>query len=115
VFPDLPRYDLHPEMSLRAFDDRYTAPVNGFRDAAHYYAESSSAPYIPRIRVPALILTAQDDPFVDPAPFEELRTSDPVRVCITHSGGHVGFIAADGQRWAERVVADWLIATLGQR
>jgi predicted alpha/beta-fold hydrolase len=114
AFPELPAYELHAEMSLRAFDDRYTAPVNGFRDAGHYYAEASSLGYIARIAVPALILTARDDPFVDPAPFESLCVPETVRVCITPQGGHVGFISAEGQRWAERVVADWLIATLGR-
>ena len=50
--------------SVRAFDERYTAPHHGFRDAADYYHRASSLRVVARIRVPTLILAAADDPFV---------------------------------------------------
>ena len=52
--------------TIRGFDDRYTAPLNGFGDASNYYQQASSRRVVERIRVPALILTAADDPFVPP-------------------------------------------------
>ena len=50
--------------TVRQFDEAYTAPHHGFRDAADYYHRASAMRVIDRIAVPALILTAADDPFV---------------------------------------------------
>ena len=50
--------------TVRQFDEAYTAPHHGFRDATDYYHRASAMRVIDRIRVPALILTAEDDPFV---------------------------------------------------
>ena len=61
-----------PRMTVRLFDDLYTAPRGGFSDAVEYYRRSSSAPFISRIEIPTLILTARDDPFIAVEPFEEL-------------------------------------------
>jgi len=112
AFPDLPHYPLHPRMSLRSFDDHYTAPVNGFRDAAEYYARCSSAPLLGQIDIPTLLITSRDDPFVDPIPFEEIPKREPLTVWIVPRGGHVGFVDAWGGRWAERWAARWLLGQL---
>lgn len=106
-YPDLPIIALHPKMSLRAFDDAYTAPTNGFRDAAHYYRESSAFSSIGRIAIPTLIVTSRDDPFIAPEPFEELTPPECVTVRITRRGGHVGYVGWTG-RWAERLAVEWL-------
>ena len=52
--------------SIRQFDDAYTAPHHGFRDAADYYHRASAMRVIDKISVPTLIITAADDPFVPP-------------------------------------------------
>ena len=57
--------------TVRQFDEAYTAPHHGFRDASDYYHRASAMRVIDRIRVPALILTAEDDPFVPVDPFRE--------------------------------------------
>ena len=57
--------------TVRQFDEAYTAPHHGFRDASDYYHRASALRVIDRIRVPALILTAEDDPFVPVDPFRE--------------------------------------------
>jgi predicted alpha/beta-fold hydrolase len=111
-FPDLPPIDPQQFTTLRGFDDQYTAPRNGFGDAATYYREASSFRYIPRIPVPTLILTARDDPFIAVEPFEALRVPEHVRVHIAPWGGHVGFVGWDGVggiRWGERRVVEWLL------
>jgi len=46
------------------FDDRYTAPLHGFRDASDYWTRSSARQYLPRIVVPTLLLNALNDPFL---------------------------------------------------
>ena len=56
--------------SIRAFDDRYTAPHHGFNGAADYYHRASAMRVIDRVARPALILSAADDPFVPPHIFD---------------------------------------------
>jgi len=75
------------------FDDVVTAPLHGFRDAAHYYGECSSGRYLGAIRTPTLVLNARDDPFMSPAVIPEpARLPDTVRLEITPAGGHIGFV-----------------------
>ena len=102
--------------TIREFDEYYTAPHHGFRDAADYYHRASAMRVIDRIRVPALIITAADDPFVPPAPFRDPAvTGNPhITVVITAHGGHCAFIgtgdAADDGYWAEREIVRFATA-----
>jgi hypothetical protein len=97
LYPEL--YDtseLHLVKSIRDFDDRYTAVAHGFRDADDYYTQASSIHLLERIRIPTLIIHAEDDPFI---PFAPLRTSAAVTspfilLVKTERGGHVAFLAA---------------------
>jgi predicted alpha/beta-fold hydrolase len=112
-FPDLPPARFPRRMSMRLFDDLYTAPRCGFADALDYYRRASAARLVPRIEVPALILTARDDPFIAVEPFEELRVPSHVVVRIQDHGGHIGFLGWDGAggiRWAERRLVEWILA-----
>jgi predicted alpha/beta-fold hydrolase len=96
--------------TVREFDEVYTAPHFGFKNASDYYHRASAMRVIDRIRVPALIITAEDDPFVPSAPFRERSvTSNPnIRAVITRHGGHCAFLsdATDGQDgyWAEHQI-----------
>ncbi len=100
--------------SIREFDDAYTAPFHGFRDAADYYHRASAVRGIDQIRVPTLIITAADDPFVPPGPFKEraLVRNPSITLKLTEHGGHCGFIEQpregyDGY-WAEREIVEFL-------
>ncbi|MBA3272156.1 MAG: alpha/beta fold hydrolase [Acidobacteria bacterium] len=99
--------------SIRAFDERYTAPHHGFADAADYYHRASAMRVVDRIAIPALIVTAEDDPFVPPEPFRDPKvTGNPhITTVITAHGGHCGFIGEasgyDGY-WAEKMVVDFV-------
>lgn len=88
--------DLHTLRDFRAFDDAVTAPLNGFADAADYYARCSSRPFLRHIRVPTLILHAADDPFMHPdvVPAEG-ELAPCVRLELSAHGGHVGFVAGN--------------------
>jgi predicted alpha/beta-fold hydrolase len=111
-FPDLPRVRFPRRLTLRLFDDLYTAPRNGFVDAPDYYRRASAWPLLSRIVLPTLILTARDDPFVTVAPFESLGGVSATEVHVTERGGHLGFLGPDGAggiRWAERRVIDWIM------
>ena len=96
--------------TVRQFDEAYTAPHHGFRDADDYYHRASAMRVIDRIRVPALIITAADDPFVPVSTFRDPAvTSNPhVTVVITPHGGHCAYVEQarddyDGY-WAEREI-----------
>jgi predicted alpha/beta-fold hydrolase len=96
--------------TVRQFDEAYTAPHHGFRDASDYYHRASALRVVDRIRVPALILTAEDDPFVPVNPFREssVLNNPHVNVVVTPHGGHCAFVERgngeyDGY-WAEREV-----------
>ena len=117
-FPDLP-VDLEAARrsgTLWDFDDAVTAPLHGFRDAAHYYRESSSLAFLSQVRHPVLLLSAVDDPFVPPSVLADVRAvaaDNPLLRCEFPSrGGHVGFV---GGAWpwhpvyfAERRLVGWL-------
>ena len=105
------RFDLRPlrgVRTVRAFDEAFTAPHHGFRDAADYYYRASSLRVIERVAVPTLVISADDDPFVPAEQFGDraLLANPRVRVVITRGGGHCGFFAEpDGPFdgfWAER-------------
>ena len=67
--------------TVRDFDEQYTAPHFGFNGASDYYYRASAVRVIDRIRVPALIITAEDDPFVPVEPFRDPRvTANPLSV-----------------------------------
>src|SRR5262249_15029517 len=114
AFPELRAMRIPKVRSLRAFDDAYTAPLHGFADAMDYYERSSAGALAGRIRVPTFILTARDDPFVCADSFEKLPRTDALKVHILPHGGHLGFLGWDGAggiRWAERRIAEWILAS----
>jgi predicted alpha/beta-fold hydrolase len=98
--------------SLRDFDDAYTAPLNGFRDADTYYREASSKPLLRDLAVPTLLLNAADDPFLAPAchPTAIADEHPPLTLEVPDSGGHVGFVTFNttGTYWSERRAASFL-------
>ncbi|MGC8703557.1 MAG: YheT family hydrolase [Thiomonas sp.] len=84
---------VHRARDLGAFDDAFTAPIHGFRDAADYWARASSKPHLRQLRVPTLILNARNDPFQPAAVLPDARhASDWVRLEQPAHGGHVGFV-----------------------
>ena len=89
--------------SLFAFDDQYTAPLNGFADAHDYYAQCSSGPYLDAIRIPTLLVNARNDPFLPETcyPVETCRSHECVSLEMPDSGGHLGFPLGCGAYWAE--------------
>jgi predicted alpha/beta-fold hydrolase len=91
------------------FDDAVTGPVHGFRDARDYYAQSSSMRYLADVRVPTLLLSAADDPFLPAEVLQRAATlarGNPALTVEFHAhGGHVGFVT--GAPWRPRYYAEW--------
>jgi len=101
--------DVDSIRGIRDWDNAVVAPLGGFVDAEDYYARSSSSRVLDDIRMPTLLVHAQDDPFI---PFESFQTpaiqgNDFVRLLAPPQGGHVGFYSTttlDGEPdryWAE--------------
>lgn len=97
--------------SVRRFDDVYTAPHFGFGTSANYYHQASAMRVVDRIQVPALVISAEDDPFVPADLFRspQLTGNPNITVMLTPHGGHCGFVedrdrqGGDGY-WAERTI-----------
>ena len=83
--------------TLYDFDDAVTAPVHGFGGADDYYARSSSIRYLSLIRVPTLLLSASDDPFLPAEVLGAVRKvaaeNELIEVEFPARGGHVGFVS----------------------
>jgi predicted alpha/beta-fold hydrolase len=100
--------------TVREFDETVTAPHFGFRSASDYYHRASAMRVIDRIRVPALIITAEDDPFVPADPFRDPKvTGNPhIELHVCNHGGHCGFIGDpvgdDDGYWAEKRIVEFV-------
>ncbi len=75
------------------FDDLYTAPVHGFKNAKDYWSKCSSIGFMNTIKVPTLLINAQDDPFLpnECYPYKEAEKSEFLFLEAPNYGGHVGF------------------------
>jgi uncharacterized protein len=98
--------------TVREFDDAITAPSFGFADAEAYYQAAGAKRVIPNLRVPTMLITAKDDPFV---PFELFQRAGvdknpQVRFVAPEHGGHCGFISrhqGSERFWAEERVVEF--------
>jgi predicted alpha/beta-fold hydrolase len=116
LYPEV--YDVAPLpriRTIRGFDNTYTAPHHGFGDAANYYHQASALRVADRIRIPALIITAADDPFVPPEMFDApaLRANPHVRIEVLPHGGHCAFVSErcedDDGYWAESAIVNFAL------
>jgi uncharacterized protein len=73
-----------------------TGPLHGFKNAQDYYERSSSLPWLRRIRLSTLLLSALDDPMLPPEVLDEVREvarqNSALRLEFVGRGGHAGFI-----------------------
>ena len=101
--------------TLHQFDQLFTAPLAGFRDAFDYYERASALPYLKDIRIPTLLIHSDDDPLLPGEPFAlpEVSSNSSLLISLTHYGGHVGFLeqtfsGGDIDRfWAENRLIDF--------
>ncbi|MFN3385522.1 MAG: YheT family hydrolase [Candidatus Thermochlorobacter sp.] len=92
--------------TLWEFDDCYTAPIHGFKNAEDYYTKCSSARFLDAIAVPTLIVNAINDPFLSAAcfPLEQARRLRTIWFEAPRAGGHIGFVSfnSNGLYWSEQ-------------
>ena len=104
-YPDLVDANaLQAVRTVAEFDDLVTGPVHGFRNAADYWAASSSAAFLPRIRLPTLLINARDDPFLpaEALPVRAVSENSFLSAEFPSSGGHLGFLEG---RWPSAPIA----------
>lgn len=91
------------------FDDRFTAPLHGFRDAADYWQQSSCRQFLPGIRIPTLLVNAANDPILGTQcfPRTEAQRNPSFSLEIPQQGGHVGFRSHTGY-WSEKRALQFL-------
>jgi predicted alpha/beta-fold hydrolase len=92
--------------SFAEFDNAYTAPLHGFRDAEDYWNRASCKHVLAGIRRPALLVNALNDPFLTPEcyPVEAAASHTFLYLEQPETGGHVGFpeFNAENRYWSER-------------
>lgn len=104
--------------SLWAFDDVFTAPMNGFANASAYYQQCSCKHFLADIAVPAQLVSAQDDPFVpgDSIPRSVIRKQPRISFYSPQRGGHLGFgqWRMSGPLWHEQQARRFMSHHLAQ-
>jgi len=121
-FPDFPEFDLRWSMSLRKFDDICTAPLSGFDSAEDYYQKCSAKQFLNGVSIPTFLLASDDDPFIPVSSFPGLPETPDLDVCITRSGGHMGYITNSktplgNHRWMDYTIlkqAEHFLRTAGK-
>jgi predicted alpha/beta-fold hydrolase len=112
-FKDLPRVRLPKKLKIYEFDQLYTAPHYGFRDARDYYDKCSAVRVVTDISIPCKILLSEDDPIVSAHSLDHLTLPSHIDVFRTKQGGHMGYLAnptvGKGLYWLDTLVMDWIL------
>jgi predicted alpha/beta-fold hydrolase len=113
MFPDrYSRNGFAAIRTVRGFDDAITAPCFGYRDAEEYYQAAGAKKVVGQVRVPMLLITAEDDPFVPYVSFVAARVEQnpTIRFLAPQHGGHCAFISnkSGAERfWAEQRIVEF--------
>ena len=101
--------DLSPLAGIKTlidFDNAYTAPLHGFKDAVDYYTQCSSIRFLSAIGIPTLLIKARNDPFLSEEcyPVTALSSHRYIDFKVPRQGGHVGFTSFNphGLFWSEQ-------------
>lgn len=99
-------------VNFNDFDQHYTAPVFGFKDAIDYWTQSSSLQFLPNVAIPTLLLNAKDDSFLSDLcyPVELAKKSNLFHFEAPKNGGHVAFVSfkLNGFNWIETRILEFL-------
>jgi len=113
TFPGAIDYNhVFSSQTLLAFTDNFTAPLHGYSDADDYHRDVECKQFIAGIKLPTLLVTAQNDPFLTPTcyPVTEAEKNPYFTLEITRNGGHVGFdeFMTLSTSWLDDRVMDYL-------
>lgn len=112
VRDDLDTSKLPSIKTLTEFDDCFTAPMHGFRNARDYYTQCSAIRFVESIKTPTLIINTRNDPFLSEQCFPAalLEGHPYVHLEVLSRGGHVGFAQfnKNGLYWSEQRALEFL-------
>lgn len=99
-------------ISLKEFDEIYTAPLAGFNSKKLYYKANSCKENVIKITQQTTIIYSQDDPIVDATDFTDIKTNEFLTIEKYKSGGHMGFynqheLVSCGHRWLDHKIIHW--------
>lgn len=115
LLSELDAQDLPNIKTLLQFDDTYTAPLHGFKNAIDYYTKCSAISFVSTIQRPTLIVNALNDPFLSTECYPTEFTNHPYLTFeYPKRGGHVGFALfnKNGLYWSELRALDFIQSTL---
>ncbi|AMM50321.1 alpha/beta hydrolase [Rufibacter sp. DG15C] len=108
--------DYHQIKTFEQFDNRFTAPLHGFKDAADYYERCSSVLHLQHLQIPTLLVNAKNDPFLSAEcfPLEQAQQNPYLFLEMPETGGHVGFTESfmAGTYYSERRAVEFLQGTV---
>ncbi|SHG54115.1 YheT family hydrolase [Flagellimonas flava] len=105
LFPQLiSKQDIKSIKTLKDFDDVYTSKAHNFKDALDYYEQCSSLQFLNAIKIPSLIINAEDDSFLGPEcfPHAESDKNPNLYLEVPKYGGHVGFWGKNNITYTEK-------------
>jgi predicted alpha/beta-fold hydrolase len=113
--PERARFDcdaLRRVRTIREYDAIVMVPMHGFASVRDYYDRTTAAPWLPAIRVPTLVVHAEDDPIIPGATVRPAlaAASAAVQVARTDHGGHAGWFSGldTSDTWATRRVLEFI-------
>jgi predicted alpha/beta-fold hydrolase len=116
LFPnEISSLDFDSIKTFEQFDNRYSAPLHGFKDAKDFYEKASCEPFLSSINVPVLIVNAENDPFLPGECYPKTLAKEHkyVHLEIPNTGGHVGFsIGNSKMNWMEKRALEFLTEIL---
>jgi predicted alpha/beta-fold hydrolase len=99
--------------SIWEYDEVFIAPRHGFGGADDYYDQCAPMRFLHGIRVPTLVMAADDDPWIPGSlyrGFNWARTPDLLPL-LSRKGGHVGFHGAGfAEPWSDMALGRFVKA-----
>ena len=111
LFPELASASESKKIrSLLDFDNIYTAPAHGFKDAYDYYHKNSSGQFLEQIKIPVLLLNAENDSFLSDRCYPRELASELKNIYLETPkyGGHVGFVGPNNIYYNETRALEFL-------
>lgn len=96
----------------RDFDDFFSAPVNGYKNADDFYRKASAKNNLAGTTIPTLLINATNDPILTPScsPFEIAKDHPNFYLEVTKNGGHVGFPnKTKGSYWLGKRIDEFIL------
>ncbi len=112
-YPDIDLSKVYKTKTFLEFDNLFTAPVNGFKNAFDYYKSCSSKQFLKFIEVPTISINALDDPFLGEEcyPLEEFKQNKNLTLLTPQYGGHIGFCNSffSNKYWSESISKEFFL------